>query len=61
MFAASKRAKARARGCAGPSGAGIAMRSDAGVSAARFFSGNSEPSASTMAGRSFRWRGTISQ
>ena len=33
----------------------------AGVSAARFSSGKSELSASAMAGRSFRWRGTISQ
>ena len=39
----------------------FAMRSDPAVSAARFCSGNNEPSASAIAGRSFMSRGTISQ
>ncbi|CFS39242.1 Uncharacterised protein [Mycobacterium tuberculosis] len=44
-----------------PSGAGIVMRSESGVSIALWCSGNSEPSAATIASRSFRSRGTISQ
>ena len=42
-------------------GAGIAMRSDAVVKAARCAPATSDPSACAMAGRSVRCRGTISQ
>jgi hypothetical protein len=44
-----------------PPGAGIAIRSAVFVRAALFCSGKSEPSASTIAGRSLRSRGTTSQ
>jgi hypothetical protein len=60
MFAVFNRDNASTKVFA-PPGAGIAIRSAVVVRAALFSSGKSEPSASAIAGRSLRSRGTISQ